>query len=109
MPILNGQGHRDRALENISLQYKPMGLIADKVAPKVSVRRESDFYWVYSKDTMTIPETRRAMGGESNQAGWNMSTSTYVLEEESLHDYVIDRQKDNVDNPIDLDADTTEI
>lgn len=109
MPVLPTQVHRDRALENVSLQYKPTGLIADEIAPKVPVKRESDFYYVYSRDTMTVPETLRASGAESNQANWNVSTSTYILEEHSLHDYVVDRQRDNADNPIDLDVDTTEI
>lgn len=109
MPVLPNQVHRDRALENVSLQYKPQGLIADLVAPKVPVKRESDFYYVYSRDTMSIPETLRASGAESNQANWNVSTSTYVLEEHALHDYVVDRQRDNADNPIDLDIDTVEI
>ena len=109
MPLLPEQAHRDRALENVSLQYKPMGLIADLVAPKVQVKRESDFYYVYSRDTMSIPETLRAMNAESNQASWSMSTSTYTLAEHSLHDYVSDRQKDNTDSPINLEADTVEI
>lgn len=109
MPVLNEQMHRDRALENISIQYKPTGLIADLVAPKVPVKRESDFYYVYSRDTMNIPETIRAMNAESNQRHWNMSSSTYILTEHSLHDYVSDRLRDNADSPIDPDADTTEI
>lgn len=109
MPALPSQVHRDRALENVSLQYKPQGLIADMVAPKVAVKRESDFYYVYSRDTMSIPETRRAMRSESNQAVWNMSTSTYNLEEHALHDYVSDRERDNADSPISVDVDTTEI
>lgn len=109
MPALPSQIHRDRALENVSLQYKPQGLIADLVAPKVAVKRESDFYYVYSRDTLNIPETRRAMRSESNQATWNMSTSTYNLEEHALHDYVSDRERDNADSPISVDVDTTEI
>jgi hypothetical protein len=79
------------------------------VAPKVAVKRESDFYYVYSRDTMSIPETLRAMRSESNQAKWSMSTSSYVLEEHALHDYVSDRERDNADSPISIDVDTTEI
>ncbi len=109
MPALPSQIHRDRALENVSLQYKPTGLIAEDVAPKVPVKRESDFYYVYSKDTMAIPETRRGMRSESNQATWNMSTSTYVLEEHALHDFVSDRERDNADSPVSPDVDSTEI
>lgn len=109
MPVQPSQTHRDRALENISVMYKPKGFIADKIFPRVPVKRESDIYYVYSRDTMTIPETRRAMGAESNRATWNMSTSTYILEEEALHDYVPDRARENADKPINLDIDTTEI
>lgn len=109
MPALPSQIHRDRALENVSLLYKPEGLIADMVAPKVPVKRESDVYYVYSRDTMSIPETRRAMRSESNQATWNMSNSSYILEEHALHDYVSDRERDNADSPISPDVDSTEI
>lgn len=109
MPVLPNQVHRDRALENVSVAYKGKGFIADMVFPKLPVKRESDIYYVYSRDINHIPETLRASGGESNQATWNVSTSTYVLEEHSLHDYIPDRQRDNADKPIDLDIDTTEI
>lgn len=109
MPVLPNQVHRDRALENVSIAYKSKGFIADMVFPKLPVKRESDVFYVYSRDINSIPETLRASGGESNQATWNLSTSSYVLEEHALHDYIPDRQRENADKPIDLDIDTTEI
>lgn len=109
MPVLPNQVHRDRALENVSIAYKSKGFIAEMVFPKLPVKRESDVYYVYSRDINSIPETLRASGAESNEVSWNLSTSSYVLEEHALHDYVTDRQRENADLPIDLDIDATEI
>lgn len=109
MPVLPNQVHRDRALENVSIAYKSKGFIAEMVFPKLSVKRESDIYYVYSRDINSIPETIRASRGESNEVSWNVSTSSYVLEEHALHDYIPDRERDNADKPIDPDIDTTEM
>ncbi len=106
---LSSQIHRDAALEDISVAYKPEGLIADVVFPKVMVQHLSDVYYVYSRDTMAVPETIRAKGAESNQATWNISTSSYALTEHSLHDDVYDIDRDNADPAINLDVDASEI
>jgi len=106
---LHGQLHRDKALENISIAYKPAGLIADELAPKVFVQNESDVYYVYSRDTMAVPETARANGTKSNRATWNMSTSAYHLEDHALNDVITERDRKNADSAIKLDSDVTEI
>jgi len=72
------------------------------------VEHESDTYYVYSKDTMALPETIRADGAESNRATFNLSTASYVLSEHALHDDITDRQRGNVDKAIKLDIDVTE-
>lgn len=104
----SSQLHRNKPLENVSIAYKPMGYIGDELSPKVSVENETDTYYVYSKDTMGLPETIRADGAESNRANFNLSTASYTLEEHSIHDDVTDRQKRNADKAIRIEADTTE-
>lgn len=102
------QIHRNRPLENISVAYTPVGFIADELSPKIMVKHESDEYYVYSKNTMQLPQTLRADTAESNRAQWDVSTASYVLEEHAIHDYISDRMRDNQDEAINLDIDTTE-
>lgn len=104
----SNQLHRNRPLENISLAYTPEGFIGDLLSPKYMVEHESDTYYVYSKDTMSLPETIRADGAESNRANFNLSTASYQLTEHALHEDITDRQRDNADKAIKLDVDVTE-
>lgn len=104
----SSQLHRNRPLENLSVAYTAVDLIADQLAPKFPVKHESDTYYVYAKDTLSLPETIRADGAESNQATFNLTTASYQLTEHALHDDVTDRQKDNADAPIKPEQDVTE-
>jgi len=106
---LRGQIHRDRPLENISIAYKNDSFIAGQLFPVVPVAKESDTYYVYSRDTMSLPQTLRANGAASNEADWNVSTSSYRLEEHALKQLVTYRDRENADAAIRLDADVTEI
>ena len=38
--------HIDAALSNISIAYKPVGMVADMVFPSVPVDKQSDYYYV---------------------------------------------------------------
>lgn len=102
------QIHRDRPLENISVAYKSERLIADRLAPRVPVVHESDTYFVYAKDSLTLPQTIRGNGASANEASWNISTSSYVLTQHALKGLVTDRDRSNADEAIRLDIDTTE-
>lgn len=104
----SSQIHRNRPLENISVAYTPMGLVADLLSPKFPVQNESNTYYVYAKDTMSLPETVRADGAESNQATFNLTTASYQLVEHALHDDVTDRQRANADTAIKPEIDVTE-
>jgi hypothetical protein len=103
---LSSKIHRDVALEGVSVAYKPDGLIAQEL-PQYPVARDSDVYYVYSKDTMTIPETLRQKG-QANRATWDVSTSSYLLEDHALMDLVYDSDRDNADKALKLDVDSVE-
>lgn len=109
MSNYNMNFHRDKALENISIAYRPGEFIADKVIPSVPVAKESDLYYIYSSDTMTLPETVRANGAESNKAQFNVSYSSYQTVEHALNDVVTMRDRRNADKPINPEVDVTEI
>jgi hypothetical protein len=108
MPQSN-QLHRNRPLENVSVAYTPQGFIGDQLSPKVPVEHESDDYYVYSKDTMQLPETIRADGAESNRAQWDVSIGSYRVDVHAIHEDITDRQRRNADKSFRLDVDTTEM
>jgi hypothetical protein len=102
------QVHTNKALENISVAYMPQGLVAQDVSPVVPVEKESDIYYVYSKDNLRIPSTIWADGDVVNRSVWNLSTATYNLTRHGLDDLVTDRQKSNADKAIKPEIDMTE-
>lgn len=108
MPASN-QIHQNKPLEGISIAYKNEEYIADKVCPSYPVKHESDTYYVYSMDTLRLPETLRAVGAEAHEGDWNLSTASYVLDEHALKHLVADRQRENADAALDLDVDATEL
>jgi hypothetical protein len=103
-----GQIHRDVALENISIAYRPAGAIAQELAPVYPVVRDSDVYYVYARDNFRIPETLVSNKGEPNRSDWNVSTSSYILTRHALYDYISDDDRSNADKAIRLDVDLTE-
>lgn len=103
------QLHRDKALEQVSVAYMPNEFIADRLVPTVPVKHESDVYYVYDQDISSMPETLRADGSPSRQATYNLSTSSYRLEEHSINDIVTDRSRNNSDKALKLEVDATEI
>lgn len=108
MPASN-KLHQNKPLENISVAYKNGSYIAGEVSPSVMVQHESDEYYVYSKDSLRLPETLRAIGGEAHEMDWDVSTASYVLDAHALKHLVPDRQRENADPALDLDVDTTEL
>jgi hypothetical protein len=104
--ITSDKVHYDELLSQISVKYRPTGLIGDQIAPKVSVKKTHDKYRVYDKN-WRIPETERANRARSREHNFDVSTASYVLKRHSLHSPVSDTDKDNYDEAS-LLADTTE-
>jgi hypothetical protein len=101
--------HVDAILTNISIAYKNASFIADKIFPIVPVKKESDKYFKYGKERFNLPETIRAPKTRSKEIDWAVSTDNYSCEEYALSIAIDDRERENADNPIDLDTDSTEI
>lgn len=102
------QVHIDKALEKISVAFMPMGLVHNELSTTIPVEKESDSYFVYSKDNLRVPETRWADGGTVKRSIWNLSTASYNAERHGLDDLVTDRTRDNADKAIRPEADLTE-
>lgn len=107
MPKSN-QIHVNKPLEAISVAYKPEGLISAQLCPSVPVKHDTDLYYVFSKNALSIPETLRAPGAVANEADWDVSTSSYALEKHSLKKLVTDDEVANADAAIRPSIDATE-
>jgi hypothetical protein len=103
---LVGDVHVDSVLSNVSVRYTNEQMIADQVLPVVPVKKESDVYYTYDR-AWRLPESKRAAGAEANEVEWNVGTESYLCEEYALKDIVPDRVRENADNPLDVDIDTT--
>ena len=99
--------HEDAILSGVSLRYSNDEMIADRVMPVVPVKKESDKYYTYTR-AWKLPQSERAAGAEANEVEWNLSTDTYQCDEYALKDLIPDRVRDNADNPLNMDVDTTE-
>jgi hypothetical protein len=103
--------HVNKPLTNISVAYMQdlNAFVADQVFPKVAVAKQSDRYIVYDKADFYRDEMKlRAPASESAGAGFRIdNTPTYYCAVYALHKDIDDQLRANVDEPINLDEDTT--
>jgi hypothetical protein len=106
-----GMVHIDTALTNISVAYiqNANNFVADKVFPMVPVKKESDRYFVYSKEDFFRDEAElRAPATESAGGGYEIdNTPTYFAQKYSYHKDVTERDRVNADSPLSADRDAT--
>lgn len=108
MPTIQ-QVHIDKALTQISIEYKNEQYIADKIFLPVSVDKQSDRYYVYGKDAFKVRDDRRAPGTEANEINWTLSLDTYFCDGHALRHAIPDEEVQNADSVFDLEADATEL
>ena len=102
-----GSTRVSKPLTNLSVHYTNEEYIASRACPDISVKNESDLYWVYNSDRR-LPETRRANGALANQVTWDASTSSYSVSEHSLKDVITDRDYMNADSVLQIEKHTSE-
>lgn len=103
--------HVNRPLTNISLAYiqNATNFVASQVMPIVPVSKQSDSYYIYTKNDFRRDEMqRRAPGTESAGSGYNLSTTTYQADVWALHKDISDQEMANSDDVLDPEADATE-
>ena len=103
--------HVNRPLTMISVAYMQSqdAFIADKVFPVIPVDKQSDLYFVYTKNDWFRDEAKpRAAGTESAGSGYNTSTDSYKCDVIALHKDVPDQVRANEDAPLNSDRDATE-
>jgi len=103
--------HVNVPLTNVSIAYMQASsaYIADKVFPKVPVKKQSDLYWRYSKsDWRRTDVERRAPSTESKGVGWNVTTDQYYAHVYAVHKDVDDQLRANADSVFSMDRDATQ-
>src|SRR3990167_4528833 len=70
--------HIAQPLSNISIAYRPQGLIAREVYPLVQVTKQSDAYYVWDRDEwLRGLKTQRAKGTEPKKVNLKVSSATF--------------------------------
>lgn len=103
--------HVNVPLTNVSIAYKQASsaYIADKVFPKVPVKKQSDLYWKYSKsDWRRTDVQKRAPSTETPGVGWNVTTDQYYAHVYGVHKDIDDQLRANADSNFKMDSDATQ-
>jgi hypothetical protein len=102
--------HVDSILTNVSVNYmnEQQNFIAPRVFPAVPVDKQSDKYYIYTKDDWFRDEAqKRGDVTESVGSGYTLSTTGYFCDVWALHKDVGDQLRRNADPAIDVDGDAT--
>lgn len=104
----SGNVHIDQALTNISVGWPTEGLAGAALFPSVTVRKQSDKYYVFGREGWLPEADLRAPGTEANEiSGAAVSLDTYYAQEHSLQIAVTDEERENADSPLSPDRDGT--
>ena len=106
------QIHIDRALTNMSVAYMQDSsvFIADKVFPIVPVQKQSDTYFIYSKEDFFRDEAKeRANGAETAGGDYDIEQAPpYFCRVYGYHKDITEQERVNADDPLSPDRDSTE-
>lgn len=107
-----GQAHIDRALTNMSVAYMQdeSAFVADKVFPKIPVKKQSDVYFVYNKGDFYRDEAQ-VRGGASESVGGEYGVEAadpYHCKVFSFHKDVTEQDRANYDEPLNADQDAND-
>ncbi len=102
-----GGFHISKALSNVATKYSNAEMIADKVFKSTKVSNESDLYNIYKRD-FRLPDSGRGNGASANQETWGVTQGSYACQEQALAAVITDRDVQNTDSGIQLQADTVE-
>ena len=91
--------HIDKHLSNVAMNYRPVNMIADLIAPIVSVGKQSDSYPIWSQaDALRVEEDKRAPGAEANLITRDVSTDTYHAFNYALKTALTLEDRENMDD-----------
>lgn len=104
-----GQAHIDRALTNMSVAYmqEETNFVAERVFPRIPVKKQSDVYFVYNKGDFFRDEARVRSGASESVGGeYGVEASDpYYCRVHAFHKDVTEQDRANYDEPLDADQD----
>lgn len=90
--------HIDVNLTNVAINYQPYGMIADLVAPMVSVGKQSDYFPVWDQaDAFRVEDDKRAPGTEAHVITQRVSSDTYFADNYALKTKLTLEDRENMD------------
>lgn len=108
----SSQMHIDRALTNMSVAYMQdqTNFVATRMFPLVPVEKQSERYFVYSREDWFRDEAEeRAPGTESAGGGYDIdNTPSYFARKYGYHKDVTEEDRTNADSPLTPDSDATD-
>lgn len=100
--------HVSVPMTNLAIRWRNPAFIAPELMPIIAVMKEADKYYKFFKEELRRIDTKRAMGAESHEVKWKVTTNTYVAEEYALKGLVADRLRANSDAAIRPEMTTTQ-
>lgn len=98
--------HIDAALSNMSVAYVNEGYIADQIFPAIPSAKQSDKYYVYTKDFWFRNSVeRRGPGGSYAEGGFELSNTNFECINKGLSFPVPYEVPENQDSVLDVEED----
>jgi len=99
MPQATGRDiHVDVPLTNVAIAYRPEGMIADLIAPIVSVPKQSGTYWEFlAADAFRTQQDLRSPGALPNLLTKDISSGTFFAKNYALRDVIPYEDIENAD------------
>lgn len=93
--------HIDSALSNVAIGYRPAMFVADRVAPYVPVKKQSDYFFKFLKGAWFRNEARmRGPGAIAARGGYPLTSDTYSCKEYAFGHPVPIELLNNADQPL---------
>lgn len=94
--------HVDAALSNIANQYPALseGFIAGEVCPAIPVKFESDKYFVFGAEELSVINDTIGDRSEAGEIDWHVSTASYTTIARALKGFVSKRSQQNADSAV---------
>jgi hypothetical protein len=92
-------------MSEVVVRYRPSGMIADIIFPRVAVKKESDKYYIWNKGDLLRPvDDVRADGTPARLVDFASTTGSYLCVEHALKAAITQRQRDNADSQLNLET-----
>ncbi len=100
--------HVDEALTDVSINSGVGTFIADDLAPRLPVAKQSDKFFIVDakREELRQQATNRAPGDEAEVVARRVTTSTYSADDHALAEALPDEIRANADNPIQAEIGT---